>query len=270
VTSGEADYLCGVVYQRWQKPQQAYELYVSACDKAPGELAYVLAAGEMLVDMNRSDDALNMLRAKADSFEHSAEIRDAIGLLLTGKSRYAEAVTFLQQAAMLATDDQTIHEHLAMAEYFSKDYREAAEQLAKLLNDDRYKQRADLYLALGESKEQLGRVDDAKSAFETATQISPGSPEAWVSLGKVSLEKNDLRRAELALRKASSLDAASGEANLLLGYIRLRQNKPDEAMPYFKKASALNQSDTVSLCMVGYMHEKAGRTDEAIQCYARH
>jgi len=269
VTSGEADYLCGVVYQRWQKPQVAYELYVSAVGKAPNELAYVLAAAEMLVDMNRSDDALNMLRAKADSFEHSAEIRDAIGLLLTGKGRYAEAISFLQQATMLATDDSTIHEHLAMARYFNKDYREAAELFAKLVSQEKYKQRVDLYLALGESDEQIGRLDDAKASFATATQVSPGTPEAWVRLGKVSLEKNDIRRAEMALRKASSLDVASGEANLLLGYIRLRQNKLDEAMPYFKKACALNQSDTVSLCMVGYVNEKAGRTDEAIQCYAK-
>src|SRR5262245_53939447 len=32
-TVAEADYLCGVVYQRWQKPEVAYNLYLDASRK---------------------------------------------------------------------------------------------------------------------------------------------------------------------------------------------------------------------------------------------
>lgn len=109
----EADYLLGVVFQRWQQPDKAYEQYESASAKAPAELAYVLASAEMLVDMNRPDDALNMLQAKADQFEHSPEIRDEMGQLLVGKRQYPQAVKVLREATMLAADDQSIREHLA-------------------------------------------------------------------------------------------------------------------------------------------------------------
>src|SRR5437867_2865776 len=44
--AAEAYYLSGVIYQRWQKPQTAYEFYTAASDKAPGELAYVIARAE--------------------------------------------------------------------------------------------------------------------------------------------------------------------------------------------------------------------------------
>jgi tetratricopeptide (TPR) repeat protein len=265
----EADYLMGVVYQRWQQPDQAFQQYQNAEAKAPTELAYVLASAEMLVEMNRNDEALVMLQDKATDFEHSSDLHDEIGELLAGKGKFADAVKSLRQASLLAPEDQTIREHLSLALYFDKDYREACDLFTKLLNDDKFKQRVDLILAQGECYEQTGRLDDAKASFESATQISPGTPEAWISLGKISLEKNDLRRAEMALRKAGTLDPTSGQPPLMLGYIRLREGRPNDAMPFFKKASALNQSDPVSLCMIGYLNEKAGRTELAIQCYAK-
>ena len=45
----EADYLSGVVDQRWQKPELALGFYSAASDKEPGELAYIMAKAEMLV-----------------------------------------------------------------------------------------------------------------------------------------------------------------------------------------------------------------------------
>ena len=57
----EAHYLSGVVYQRWQKPQTAYEFYKAASEKSPAELAYLLAQAEMLVAMDKAPDALALL-----------------------------------------------------------------------------------------------------------------------------------------------------------------------------------------------------------------
>ena len=42
-TNPEADYLTGVVLQRWQQPQQAYEAYDAAVKKNPDELSYLMA-----------------------------------------------------------------------------------------------------------------------------------------------------------------------------------------------------------------------------------
>ena len=101
-TNAEADYLSGVVYQRWQQPARALECYQHACDKSPAELAYVMAKAEMLVAMGRHDEALTMLQAKVAYFEHSGEIRDEVGLLLVQDSRYPEAIEMLRRAGILA------------------------------------------------------------------------------------------------------------------------------------------------------------------------
>jgi tetratricopeptide (TPR) repeat protein len=265
----ETDYLSGVVCQRWQRTQEAYEYYRSASGKQAGELAYLMAQAEMLVAMGRSDEALDLLQAKVVFFEYSATIRDAVGQLLMQKGKFAQAVDVLRQATILASDDDTIREHLALAQFHNKQYADAADVLNRLVRDDKYLKRADLYLALGECQMQMNKPRDARDSFDTASQLSPNQSAPWLGLGKAALGVGDLRRAEMALKRSLSIEPASSEGNLLLGYVRLRQNKLDEALAAFRKSNALDAGDTVSLCMVGYVLEKMGHNDEALRCYAQ-
>jgi superkiller protein 3 len=265
----EADYLSGVVCQRWQKPEQAYEFYTSAAEKAPNELPYVLARAEMLVTMDRTTEALALLQEKVVFFEHSAAIRDATGQLLVQQGRYADAVEMLRQASILATNDNLVREHLAMAEYFNKQYREASENFTRLLKDEKNQKRGDLYLAQAECQLQLGKPRDARASFEIASRLNPSSVQAWSGIAKAALQGSDLKRADLALRRAVALDGNSAETQLLLGYLRLKENKLTESLAAFQRASQIDRTDTVSLCMIGYVLEKSGQGSKAMEYYGR-
>jgi tetratricopeptide (TPR) repeat protein len=265
----EASYLSGVVFQRWQQPQQAFNAYKRASDLAPAELAYILAQAEMLVSMNQSADALTLLQEKVIYFEHSAAIRDAVGQLLMNEGRYSQAVEMLRQASILASDDDTIREHFALALFYNKDYRDAADVLHRLTKNDPYAKRADLITALGECQMQIGQHREARMSFETASQIDPSSAGVWLSLGKAAIAANDMKRAELSLRKSLSLQPNNSEAQLMLGYLRLRQDRLNDALAAFQKASALDRTDTVSLCMIGYVLEKLGRSEQGLQYYGQ-
>lgn len=267
--NAEADYLQGVVNQRWQRTEQAYNAYGAAVEKNPSELAYLLAKSEMLVAMDRSDEALRLLQEKTVFFENSGVIRDAVGQLLLQKLQYTEAVDVLRQASILAGDDLTIREHLGVAQYHARQYRDAADTFKKLLKEDAFATRADLHLMYGETLMELNKLSDARAAFEKSVEINPSLPGAWLSHGKLALQVNDLKRAELCIRKAATLDPAGGESYLLLGYVRLCENRLPEALTAFQKASTLEPEDTVSLCMIGYVHEQSGQTDEAMKCYSR-
>jgi tetratricopeptide (TPR) repeat protein len=98
--NAEADYLTGVVNQRWQKPEAALEFYSAAADKETGELAYLLAKSEMLVYLGRQEEALRLLQSKVVYFESSAVIRDATGQLLIQFKKYDEAAAVLRQASI--------------------------------------------------------------------------------------------------------------------------------------------------------------------------
>jgi tetratricopeptide (TPR) repeat protein len=266
-TNPEADYLTGVVLQRWQQPQQAYEAYDAAVKKNPDELSYLMAKSEMLVVLNRPVEALELLQAKVVYFEHSAAIRDAVGQLLVQQGRYGEGIAALRQASILAGDDQTIREHLALALYFAKQYADAAEDLAALLKDPAYAKRADLFAALGQCQSQCGRLPEARESLDTATDLDASCAGYWLSLGRVALQVNDLPTAEMAAGRSLKIEADSSEAQCLLGYVRLRQGKFAQASTAFAAAGQIDPADTVSICMQGYVLEKMGRAAEATRFY---
>lgn len=266
---GEAFYLSGVIYQRWQKPEAAFEFYKGASERSPAEISYLLAQAEMLVAMDRRGEALALLTEKVNYFEHSGVIRDAVGQLLMQSGRHGDAVAMFRQACILAEDDQGVRERLGLALYHNKNYRECADVLGKLVADEAYQTRADLFTVLGESQLQLGKSRDARYSFETASTLDPYSAPIWRGLGRAALEQGDLKRAELSLTRSVKLDPAPAETHLLIGYTRLRQNRLPEALTSFQTAHATDRRDTVSLCMIGYAYAKMGRQAEALQYYGK-
>jgi tetratricopeptide (TPR) repeat protein len=267
--NAEADYLSGVIYQRWQKADLAYDFYHHASEKAPAELAYVMAKAEMLVAMDRSPEALKLLEEKVIYFEHSSTIRDAVGQLLIGQKKFIAGAEMLRQASVLAPEDSSIKEHLGFALFYAKEYDEALTVLNRLAKDEHYAKRSDVHATLGECLFEKGQFREARDSFETASKIDPSLSGIWLGLGKSALQLGDLRRAELSLKKSLSIEPDAGETNLMMGYLRLRQDRLPEALASFKKVNASDATDTLGLCMTGYVLEKLGKPDEAMQFYGR-
>jgi Flp pilus assembly protein TadD len=263
----EADYLSGVVYQRWQQPERALEFYQHACDKSPAELAYVMAKAETLVAMGRRTDALAMLQERVAYFEHSGAIRDEVGLLLIQEKRYDEAVQMLRRASILANDDQNIREHLAMALFYNRQYQDSADILCVLMQDAQNAQRGDLLATLGECQLQVGRPGEAVQNLQQAAALMPRSAGVWLSLAKADVQIGALHPADIALAHSMAQDSSDGQAWLLLGYLRLRQSRNSDALDAFVHASQRDPRDTVSLCMVGVALQKLGRNSEAVACF---
>jgi superkiller protein 3 len=267
--NAEADYLSGIVYQRWQKPQTAYDYYTSAALKNEKEVSYVLARAEMLIVLGRSNEALKQLQSRLEDFGTSAAIHDAIGQLLISHGDYGPAVDALRQASVLAGDDNLIREHLAMAYFYNRQYRDCIDVINRLMKDDRNTKRSELHLTLGECQLNLGRTREARSCFDTASTLDPSSATAWLSLAKAALQLDDTRRAEIAVRKAMALAPDRAETHIMLGYLRLREEKLPEALNAFRRASTLDAQDPVSVCMIGYVMEKSGHPEQALKYYAK-
>ena len=100
------------MYQRWQKPNLALDYYTKASEKAPGELAYLMAKAEMLLQLNRDLEAQQLLEGKLTYYEYSGPMRDLLGQLYMQQGKKTEGIAMLHQASVLAGDDLTIREHL--------------------------------------------------------------------------------------------------------------------------------------------------------------
>lgn len=266
---GEPYYLSGIVMQRWQKHEQAYENYKLASERSPAELAYLLAVAESLVTLDRDSDALTLLQSKADYFEHSGTIRDAVGQLYMQQGKFLEAARSFRQAAVLSEDEPAIRERLALSLYKSGQHREATDVLTKLVTVQPFDKRGDLFAILGDCQLVLGRARDARYSFETASQLDEFDPVAWRGLGRAALETGDFTRAELSLKKSLRYDAQRPETHLLLGYLHTQTQKYEPALQSFLTASKLNPTDTFALCMVGHAYEKCGKPDMALRYYSR-
>src|ERR1700722_14439963 len=223
--NAEADYLSGVIYQRWQQPDKALQYYQAAVDKAPTELAYLMAKVETLVAMGQETKALALLQDKVVYFEHSAVIRDAVGMLLIQQHKPDAAVEMFRRASILSPDDVTIRLHLATALYQDQQYVDAGDMFQELGKEPTLAKRADLRLLLAECDMELGRIVEARGAAQVACELDPSLPAACLTLAKTSLAVGDQFRTQMGIRKALSLDPSNGEAYLLMGYLHLRQGK---------------------------------------------
>lgn len=265
--NAQADYCSGIVYQRWQKPATALQYYTSASEKAPTELAYVLARSEMMVALDQSDKALALLQSKLVYFENSAALRDAMGMIYMNQGKYAQASEFFGQASVFADDDLVIREHYALSLYLAREYRRAVPVFERLSGDKAIESRPDLQQAMGECLMHVGRSRDALEHFQSAVRLDANQASAWVALAQCEMELGDLQLTREALRRALSLAPTSAQANLLMGYVCLRGGELDGALKAFKAASRADPHDSTSSCMVGYVLQKQGRTAEARQWY---
>jgi tetratricopeptide (TPR) repeat protein len=265
----ESNYLSGIIFQRWQKPEIALAFYKTASTRAPAEAAYLLAQAEMLVALDRNDDALLLLTSKVDYFENSGVIRDEVGQLLYQAGRSEEAIAMLRQASLLSGGDLGVKERLALALYGHREFRECSELLEALVQQEPCSKRADLFTMLGECQLQTACARQARSSFETASELDPASAPVWRGLGQAALECGDAVRAEHALLRSIQLDGTASETHLLLGYVFLCQERFAESLGCFESASAQDLKDGVSICMQGYVLQKMGRREDAVACYTR-
>lgn len=267
--NAEADYLAGIIYQRWQKPQLALDYYSQACEKAPGELQYLMARSELLVQVGKMDEAITLIESKLTYFEYSGPLRDLLGGLYMQQGKTPQAIEALHQASVLAPDDSVIREHLMRAYFKGSAYRDCLTQIDLLLKGEEFQKRADIYMLQGECQLQIGQFDAARQSLETSLEKNPSSIPARLSLAKVAIRKNDLDRADVALRGAAALDPNEPQVHLGLGYLRMRQQRWPDALSAFERAAELDPKDPVAICMVGLVYEKMGKPDAAMTQYGK-
>lgn len=265
----EADYLTGVLRQRYQRPAEALACYRTAAGKDPGELSYVLGQADMLVQLRRQPEALRLLQSQEKAFPNSPAVRDEEGQLLGGAGRWGEAAAAFRDAAVLSGDDAGVRERLGFALFYAGQYAEAGDALGRLAKGEGYAGRADVFAALGRCEQADGRWREARDSFEQATRIDGGTAGYWLDLGRASAQLDDLPRAELAARKAASVDGTSAEAQCLLGYVRLKQKQLPAALAAFTAAASLDPADAVGPCMCGYVLAKQGRAAESAAAFER-
>jgi len=263
----DAHYYRGVIFQRWQQYEPALRSYEQAYEHEPDNVSGLLAAAEMLVKLNRPDEAIERLRAKLVYFEHNAAIRVAIARIYQMRRNLPEALAMYREANLLAPDDPAVLEQLAMAEYSAGEYGEAIHHLHQLLSKEELADRRDLRIALADCYQATGRPADARSILLKLVRDDDNDPNAWIKLGQAAWIVGDDARLREAANRAVALAPDRFESYLLAGMVARRGGHNDAALRQFEQAARLAPDSALPQLLKGMTLQDAGQLDAAERAY---
>lgn len=262
-----AHYFLGVVQQRWQQYDKALASYTAAYELMKDNPSYLMAMGEMLIELGKIDDALKLYSDKLVYFDQNAGLRLAIAQIYTMKKDHESAARFTKQAAMLAPDDLRVLEELASCEMRAGHYDKAARNLERLVLEPTLKERRDLRVMLGVAYRKAGQAGLAKHVFHDLTVAEPTDAEAWLALAEVSWELGDPTNTLRAAGQLQTIAPRRLEGYILAGLVWQSRGRVDEALQMFDRAASLAPTSTQPLILRGVALERAGRTAAAIEAY---
>jgi Flp pilus assembly protein TadD len=273
-TDPEPLYLLGVVYQRWQKMDQAAAYYQQAWGLKSGEARYMLALVEMKISMGQLDEAQQLLEAKSAFFEQTAAVRIALARIAMLKKDYIAASKHYRDAYLLVSEDQGVKRSYAESLFYAGKFADAI----PLLNDLRSQlkpqengsdaqeidaDKTSLGLMLGNAYLNVHRVLDARTCFQDVAQLHPENPQAILGLGKVCAESNEYGAAIAAGKRVLRAEPRNVQAMILIAMVQQKQQKWADAFATLQTATGIAPKDSTLLCMQGVSALKMGRTAEA-------
>ncbi len=263
----EPHYYQGVVLQRWQQFDAALVAYERACNLQPDHAGFQLAKSEMLIQVGRADDALELLRSRLTYFDQNAAIRSAIAHIHLMRNEPTQAADFFRQALVIQPENVQLLENLALAEIAADQAEQGVKHLEQLLTRKDYAGRTDLQRLLARGYERLGRPAMAKSVYLKLAKDQPEEADHWLRLGEISWAMKDVKGAYFAAQRCLALSPRRYEAHLLSGLSAQALGKLEPAIKAFEQAAALAPKDARVLVLQGLALEQAGRSEEAAKAY---
>lgn len=110
-----------------------------------------------------------------------------------------------------------------------------------------------------------GNLDSALDYFERAARIDPEYPTLAIRLGKVQLDRGDLRAASDALGRVTDTPELRSPAHYYLGQIALLQRRFEDAVEHLQTALAANPEATEAHYPLARAYQALGQEAEAKQ-----
>lgn len=262
----DAHYYLGVTYERLNRPEDAAEHFMTASEVDDYNPGYAVAAAEMLVDLNRTEEArLYLLGLPASN--DNAGIRQMLGHIALIQGNTEAAVGFFSQARLLAPDDQAIQEDLIRAQMQVGLYAPAEMNIAAIRQNKANATRRDLMQLHAEALMGVNRPVEARAIYqELLTDPNMASDvQAWVGLGNASYLVNDQRTLRRAASRVVALAPSSYEGYALWALCHRRDGQFAKALASVDQAILRAPKDPSFHGLRAMILADQGRTAEAVQ-----
>jgi tetratricopeptide (TPR) repeat protein len=181
-------------------------------------------------------------RARVEIGDTPGALRDLkeIAAELTEKSRDAEAIEVLREAAGLSPDDEELRERLLTVYIGAGDFARARDCAST----------APQFKALAAALEAKGHPDHALEALRQAARLEPDDAELKATLARAFVARGDLATAAEYL----TVESAGSDPRLLLtvAEMRLRGGRIDEGVEIIKRLLAEDPSRREDIALLGW------------------
>lgn len=267
----DARYYQGIVYERFSQPDNAMTEYRAAMTIEPANAQYVVAAGEMLVQAGRLDEAEALMNDQKDSLAHSAAVRQTLGRIAMMRGEHAKAAQYFNETRLLAPDDRNVLEDLVRAQAAAKQWSDAEFNASVLMRSKGYEQRRDLMHIRAQALLNLNRLTDARGVLTKLTEGDEGERDiaAWTALGKVCVALRDWGRVRMVAGRMINLAPDRAEGYLLNAMALRDAGEQLAALRRLDQALERRPDDADALVLKALTLQDLGRFDGARQSLER-
>lgn len=210
----------GSAFELQQKMPEALEAYRAALAADPSNPDRMLEYTRLLMDMDRYDEAIQVVQAGMGEASSTAPLQLRLGAVEMVKGNYAAARDAFQAA--LATDPQLDVAYVGLAQTYSRQGNDLEAihilEAARTKLPDRYL----LEYYFGMLASRLGRGQEAMLALEKAAQLQPKSPNPVFELGKLRASQQDWPEARDAFIHVIELNPQYAPAHYQLSQVYAR------------------------------------------------
>lgn len=267
----DAHFYLGVVNERFRNTEKALEHHLAAANLDKSNPQYTMAAAEMMMELGRLDEAARFLGEHGKAFEHNAGVRQQLGHIALMQGEPAKAVAFFEEARLLAPDEPSMLEDLALAQVSAGMFAEAEYNLRRIMDAPKSKERRDLRHAQAKCLAALNRPVEARQILLglSTEEAGKNDPRIWSDLGEVAALLNDMSRVKIVAARLIAI-APENEQGYLLSAVWQRQDgRHEDALKNLALASKLAPTNPTPWMLRGLILQDLGRGSEASEAFAQ-
>lgn len=240
----DAHYYLGIIFERLNRPEDAYTHFEQACEFDDYNPSYAVAAAEKLIDLDRIEEAKIYLTT-IPMAQNNAGIRQTLGHIAMIEKEYTLAVKYFNESRLLAPDDKGIAEDLIHAQMAAGLFAEAERNIALLLQKSENDDRRDLKILHAKALLNTGRPVEARSIYQQLLSTSQGKSDvdSWVGLANAAFTINDMRTVRKAASRIVALSPDSYEGFLIYAMYHRQKKDFKSSLSSINKALSKNPLD---------------------------
>jgi tetratricopeptide (TPR) repeat protein len=218
-----------------------------------------------LSDLDRHNEALDLLEPLVEEFPDSARIQGTLGVVLSNAGDLEPACAALEEAARLDDSDETTVANLALVYERMRQYDRSLELYEKAVDMG-----ADIDWLLQRKAavhSELGDADSAKKTLRRYLSLAPDDVNEWINLAILHSDDDEFEQAFVCYREAERIAPDSASLRLNWGVSSVRARNLPAARQQLAYLERLEPNSSRSHLLKAFILEEERQIEEAHREY---